>query len=119
MYNVDILAPGLYVADSSISPNQYASVLKNDDGTAKLSIYAKGNVHPIFETTDSWERISKILTQKGFNVEIEPPQYKWWGGKREGAGRPSTGRKRRQYYVTDEEDAQIKKLIDQLRNPSE
>ena len=38
-----------------------------------------------------------------------------WGGKREGAGRPATGRKKRQVYVTDEEYAQIKQLIEQLR----
>ena len=37
------------------------------------------------------------------------------GGKREGAGRPTTGRKRRQYYVTDEEDRKIKELIEKLR----
>lgn len=38
-----------------------------------------------------------------------------WGGMREGAGRPSTGRKKHQYYVTDEEDIQIKQFIKQLR----
>lgn len=41
-----------------------------------------------------------------------------WGGKREGAGRPVTGRKRKFYYVTDAEDAQIKQLLDSLRKPS-
>ncbi|SHI74584.1 hypothetical protein SAMN02745975_00513 [Geosporobacter subterraneus DSM 17957] len=39
-----------------------------------------------------------------------------WGGSREGAGRPATGRKRRQIYVTDEEYEQIKDLIDQMRD---
>lgn len=34
---------------------------------------------------------------------------------RPGAGRPSTGRVRRNYYVTPEEDAEIKKLIEQMR----
>jgi len=38
-----------------------------------------------------------------------------WGGKRKGAGRPSTGRKKHQYYVTDKEDAQIKQFIENLR----
>jgi hypothetical protein len=42
-----------------------------------------------------------------------------WGGKREGAGRPATGRKKVNYYVTGEEDSEIKKLIEQLRKPSE
>jgi hypothetical protein len=42
-----------------------------------------------------------------------------WGGKREGAGRPSTGRKKVNYYVTGKEDAEIKKLIELLRQPPE
>jgi hypothetical protein len=37
------------------------------------------------------------------------------GGKREGAGRPLTGRKRRQYYLTDEEHQKVKELIEELR----
>lgn len=37
------------------------------------------------------------------------------GGKRKGAGRKQTGRKRKFIYVTDEELVKIKKLIDQLR----
>jgi hypothetical protein len=42
-----------------------------------------------------------------------------WGGKRKGSGRPSTGRKKHQFYVTDSEAEQIKQLIDTLRKPSE
>lgn len=37
------------------------------------------------------------------------------GGYREGAGRPATGRTRKQYYVTYFEDAQINALLGQLR----
>lgn len=39
-----------------------------------------------------------------------------WGGKRAGAGRPSTGRKKYQIYVTDEEFEQVKKLIESIRS---
>lgn len=39
-----------------------------------------------------------------------------WGGPRPGAGRKPTGRKRRTYYVTDDEDARIRQFIEQLRN---
>lgn len=39
-----------------------------------------------------------------------------WGGKREGAGRPSTGRKRQFVYVTDDEFDKIKELLEQLRS---
>lgn len=38
-----------------------------------------------------------------------------WGGKRQGAGRPDLGRKRRQYYLTDKEHEEVKKFIDSLR----
>lgn len=44
------------------------------------------------------------------------PTDKAWGGTRPGAGRPATGRKRASYYVTPDEDAEIKKLIEQMRN---
>lgn len=37
------------------------------------------------------------------------------GGKRNGAGRPATGRKKKNVYVTDSEFAEIKKLIEQMR----
>ena len=40
------------------------------------------------------------------------------GGKRPGAGRKSTGRKKRNYYVTDQEHEEIKKLIERLRERS-
>jgi len=34
-----------------------------------------------------------------------------WGGAREGAGRKPTGRKKKVYYVTDEEDVQIREYL--------
>jgi hypothetical protein len=39
-----------------------------------------------------------------------------WGRKREGAARPSTGRRRHGYYVTDKEDVEIRKLIENMRS---
>ncbi len=38
------------------------------------------------------------------------------GGKREGAGRPPTGRKKANFYITDQEKLEILKLIEKLRN---
>jgi hypothetical protein len=38
-----------------------------------------------------------------------------WGGNRKGSGRPSTGRIKKQIYVTDEEFDEVKKLIEDLR----
>jgi hypothetical protein len=41
-----------------------------------------------------------------------------WGGQREGAGRKPTGRKKKNYYVTDEEDILIREYIEKLRKDS-
>lgn len=42
-----------------------------------------------------------------------------WGGHREGAGRPSTGRKKQMFYVTDEENEKLRNYLQSLRQPSE
>jgi hypothetical protein len=41
-----------------------------------------------------------------------------WGGQRKGSGRPSTGRKKQQFYITDEENTLLKKYLEELRKPS-
>lgn len=38
-----------------------------------------------------------------------------WGGKREGAGRPPTGRKARKFNLNDEEFEKVKKYVDEIR----
>ncbi len=38
-----------------------------------------------------------------------------WGGRREGAGRPATGRKKKAFYVTDEEYEKLKEYLESLR----
>ena len=38
-----------------------------------------------------------------------------WGGIREGAGRPATGRKRQYFYITDEENEKLRELLEKLR----
>lgn len=50
-------------------------------------------------------------------MQKEKPQRKH-GGYREGAGRPSTGRKRQQFYVTNEENTKLREYLEQLRKPS-
>ena len=42
-----------------------------------------------------------------------------WGGSREGAGRPATGRSKRMYYITEEEDIKLREYLQSLRQPSE
>jgi hypothetical protein len=39
-----------------------------------------------------------------------------YGGARDGAGRPTTGRKRKTMYITDAEYEAITALLDRLRN---
>jgi len=39
-----------------------------------------------------------------------------WGGKREGAGRPSTGRKKQMFYVTDKENEKLREQLQTMRN---
>jgi len=39
-----------------------------------------------------------------------------WGGRREGAGRKPTGRKKKIYYVTDDENAKLREYLQELRN---
>lgn len=42
-----------------------------------------------------------------------------WGGPRPGAGRPSTGRKRQSFYITEEENEKLREYLKELRNPAE
>jgi hypothetical protein len=46
-------------------------------------------------------------------------EFYGWGGAREGAGRPSTGRKQAKFFLTDEEKIKVKEFIEQLRKPSQ
>lgn len=38
-----------------------------------------------------------------------------WGGKREGSGRPTTGRKKKTYYITEEEDQLLREFLENIR----
>lgn len=61
----------------------------------------------------------RILDADGSIIaEYHDIKEKQHGGIRLGAGRPSTGRKKHQYYVTDEENIKIRELIEKLRKPS-
>lgn len=41
-----------------------------------------------------------------------------WGGQREGAGRPSTGRVKKNFYVTEDEYTKLKEYLEELRKQS-
>lgn len=71
--------------------------------------------------------ISELFDEKDFlSKELLEPSYllgmsqqlmdlNFQGGYRENAGRPSTGRKKQNIYVTDEEHTKVKEYIQELR----
>ena len=77
----------------------------------------------IDEDTNAWIAYAKdgknsyCLTDDGTgNIIINYLGSKSWGGKREGAGRPATGRKRQSFYVTTEEDKALREYLEKIRN---
>lgn len=42
-----------------------------------------------------------------------------WGGVREGAGRPATGRKKQSFYITDEENVLLREYLEKLREETQ
>lgn len=55
------------------------------------------------------------FTYYGCKVLSIEPDKKNWGGKRQGAGRKKTGRKKRYFYITDTEAEAITNLIKTMR----
>ena len=55
--------------------------------------------------------------QKDDSCDMAELQRDIRGGKRENAGRKPSGKRKRNYYVTDQEHEEIKKLIERLRKP--
>lgn len=49
------------------------------------------------------------------NIKIVENPSPNWGGKRDGSGRPVTGRKKRCVYATEHEWGKIKEFADNLR----
>ena len=45
-----------------------------------------------------------------------PTEPKKWGGSRAGAGRPSTGRKKYNFYITPTEYELLRQYLEQLRH---
>lgn len=79
-------------------------------------------MHDKIKALDAWHynkeyvrqcnRLSTQMLLIAYNDGVLHP----WGGPREGAGRPATGRKRRQYYLDNSEDIKVKQYIQELRN---
>lgn len=102
------------------SDNHWLQIIK---GESRALIYLKRQTYkddlkilPEFENSKYFTPI--CIDLETFELEYGPGFHKSWGGPREGAGRPSTNRKRRQYYITDEEDQLLRDYLQQLRQPS-
>jgi len=82
--------------------------------------------YTLFDESGNELHVVSYVTYTKDNLGDEPEyidREKWhwsevngWGGSREGSGRPATGRKRRQYYLNDDEDAKVKDYINELRS---
>ena len=68
------------------------------------------NIDTDADYEDVLAAIESIKTEK-YNARLSS-----WGGAREGAGRPSTGRKQCKFYLTEEEKESVKEYIAQLRS---
>lgn len=66
------------------------------------------------------DQLKKTFPDKNliFNGEENVIKESSWGGSREGAGRPSTGRKKQNFYITDEENEQLRNYLEELRKPA-
>ena len=38
-----------------------------------------------------------------------------WGGKREGAGRPGSGKRQYSFYITEEENVELRRYLKEMR----
>lgn len=90
-------------------------------GMGGKSYFGKKDVSGLAVVVDQYtgSAILEIGCPKDLAEKHKPELLKWHGGYREGAGRPSTGRKKQNYYVTDDEDAKIREFLKSLRNSEE
>jgi hypothetical protein len=79
-----------------------------DNGTNNFSAYR--NREPL-KDSEGTEIFANTLSEMDGTIN----NMSEWGGPREGAGRPSTGRKAKPFYVTDEEYIKLKEYLEQLR----
>ena len=101
-----------------------ATLSKNYDGTWQYSECDKSDYESL-EEIEGEEIFITVHNRPDNSIIIGNEEEGWaqlywvseWGGTRKGSGRPSTGRKRRYMYITDDEYIAVKELIEQLRKP--
>ena len=85
------------------------------------TIYSRKDIEEYLEQNP--EGVHKVNTsgyvfgfcEKEHQEEIQKRLEVNWGGQREGAGRPTTGRVKKNIYVTEEEFGKVKSFIEELR----
>lgn len=78
---------------------EYKRSTNGETEKTEFVIWLYGNQEDTEGITDEWFEVSG------------------WGGAREGAGRKPTGRKKKTFYVTDEEYESLQKYLKELRKP--
>ena len=108
---------GLYI---NCRDSQY--VTENDDGTIQMQ--AVGGSRYSYPHIKTAEECAKVMIEQcgkttgDINEEYralrDEIKYRW-GGAREGSGRPSTGRKKKSFYITEDEYEALRKYLEELR----
>lgn len=108
---------GLYI---NCRNSQY--VTENDDGTIQMQAVGGSRYsYPHIKTAEECaqvmiEQCNKTTGEinKEYRALRDEIKYRW-GGAREGSGRPSTGRKKKSFYITEEENEALRKYLEELR----
>lgn len=83
----------------------YPAALEAEGWTATGITYSTYLVNPDYDTKEFLQTFSA--------------ETKTWGGAREGAGRPATGRKRQNFYITDVENQLLREYLERLREETQ
>ncbi len=87
----------------------YETVGDSLTGEKAIRAYKAAQNHLMISDENYAQDLNRIQGKIADSSEIT------WGGKREGAGRPSTGRKRIQYFITDREDELLRAYLAEVR----
>lgn len=109
LYTIEywICIDGLFAHEVHPNKNRY---------TGKTTTYHVADLKDLKSFSEEYCTIHLGMTEDGYNKAMTYIKDNYnWGGYREGAGRPSTGRKSKYFWVTDEEYAMLKEYLNKLR----
>lgn len=94
---------------------------ENLESITGINFATAGDIYRVM--TDTQKSMTKSELSEDYNNAMQrscgpvPTKPRGdWGGAREGSGRPSTGRKKKSFYITDEENEALRKHLEELRN---